>query len=970
MTEIHGFKLLQERDIAEINAHVRLFKHVKTGAELLSIENDDENKSFMVTLRTPPNDDTGLPHILEHSVLNGSRKYPVKDPFVQLLKTSVNTFLNAMTDSDMTLYPVASTNLQDFYNLVDVYLDAVFFPLISEETLMQEGWHYEAEGEEAKLNFKGVVFNEMKAAYSTPERMLGLIADRMMWSSSPYKYSSGGLPAAITDLSYEQFKNFHETYYHPSNARFVFSGDDNPEERLRIVNEVICQFDYKQVNSEIPLESPRNQPIVHTDSYDAGDNGNAKAMVQLSWLLPDTNDMQLMMELSVLSHALVSSNAAPLRKALIDSGLGEGLLGGGLNSSLRQATFNTGLKGIREEDAPKVESLILETLGNLAEEGIDRETIKASLNTIEFQMRERNYGAFPRGLADAMFAMKPWIYGGNPLDTLSFEQDLAQLKLKMEQDPELFEKLIGKYLLDNAHRVTVILRPDSEVGKERDKAEREKLDKKKESLNADELKNILDTQEALLKMQHTPDSPEALAKIPSLKISDIERGIKLVEQEVTEQDGARIYFHNQPTSGIVYFDVAFNLRTLAPELLPWVELFSESLTKIGTESEDFVKLAQRIGSKTGGVGANAMTFNRRDGSDYHAFLTLRGKAMAEQSQDLLDIFRDILLTIKLDNKERFKQIVLQRKTNMERNLALSGHAIAGSRTRAQFNLPGWADEQLSGTVHLFFLRELVDRIENDWASVLASLESVRQAVVNRNGMLVNTTMEGDKYGDFKVRLDAFLAQLPKRAEKDAEWKLTDNAFLEALTLPAQVNFNAMSANIFNHGYQLHGSVSVITKHLSREYMWQNVRVLGGAYGGNVSFSPNSGLVGFLSWRDPNIVKTIEVFKGTADYLQGLDMSEDELEKAIIGAIGDLDSYDLPDAKGYKAFLRHVTGYTDDQRQQYRDEVISTTLSDFHRFGDILAKIGADARVAVVGSPDAIDKAEAELGMSFTRIKLQ
>jgi Zn-dependent M16 (insulinase) family peptidase len=970
MTELHGFKLLEERDIAEINAHTRLFKHIQTGAELLSIENDDENKSFMVAFRTPPSDDTGLPHIMEHSVLNGSRKYPVKDPFVQLLKTSVNTFLNAMTFDDMTVYPVASTNLQDFYNLVDVYLDATFFPLISEETLMQEGWHYEAEGEESKLNFKGVVFNEMKAAYSTPERYLSLIANRQMWSTAPYKYSAGGLPAAITDLSYQQFKNFHETYYHPSNARFVFSGDDNPEERLRIVNEVLCQFDYKDVKSEIALETPRKQPVVHTAGYDAGDNPNAKAMIQMSWLLPETSNLELALELAVLSYALVSSNAAPLRKALMDSGLGEGLLGGGLNTYSRQATFSTGLKGIKEEDAPQIESLILETLGNLAEEGIDKETIKAAVNTFEFQLRERNYGSFPRGLATAISAMPPWLYGANPLDTLSFEADLAKLKGKMEADPELFEKLIGQYLLDNAHRTTVVLRPDAEVGKERDKVEREKLDTKREGLNADGLKNILSTQESLLKLQHTPDSAEELAKIPTLRLVDLERTIKTVEQEIIEQDGARIYFHNQPTSGIVYFDMAFNLRTLAPEMLPWVELFGETLTKIGTESEDFVKLAQRIGSKTGGVGASTMTTNLRDGSDYLALFSVRGKTMAEQSQDLLDIFRDILLTVKLDNKERFKQIILQRKTNMERNLALSGHAIAGGRTRAHFNLPAWADEQMSGTVHLFFLRELVDKIDNDWASVLASLESVRKSIINRNGLLVNVTMEDDKFPDFKARLDAFLAQVPKRDEANANWSIDSSIAYEALTLPAQVNFNAKSANLYQHGYKLHGSMSVITKHVSREYMWQNIRVLGGAYGGNMGFSPNTGLVSFLSWRDPNIVKTMETFTNAASYLQNLDMSEDELEKAIIGAVGDLDAYDLPDAKGYKAFLRHITGYSDAERQQYREEVFSTSLADFHHFGDVLAKVGEDARLAVVGSPDAIDKAEAELGVNFTRTKLQ
>jgi hypothetical protein len=972
MTEIHGFKLIEERDLPDINSHARLFKHIKTGAELLSLENDDENKAFTVVFKTPPPDDTGIPHIMEHSVLAGSQKYQVKEPFLELLKTSVKTFLNAFTANDMTVYPVASTNLQDFYNLVDVYLDAVFFPLILPETMMQEGWHYENNGEDGTLSFKGVVFNEMKAAYSVPERVLRLVADRTLYPDTAYRNSAGGVPAAIPNLTYEQFKEFHKTYYHPSNARFVISGDDNPEERLRIVNEVISQFDAKEIDSELPLQTKFTSPVKIVEGYDFGENGGDKnqTMIEVSWLLPEITDQQTMMELSILSYALVSTSASPLRKALIDSGLGEGLVGGGLDDNARQATFRIGLKGIAEENAQAVETLILETLGNLAEDGIEKDTIRAALNTFEFSLRERNYGSFPRGLVNAMAAISPWIHGSNPMDVLSFGKYLDTVKQHFEEDDDYFERMIGQYLLDNSHRVTVVLNPDPEVGPKRDKAERDRLDETKANLSDEDLKVIIETQADLERRQSTPDDPEELAKIPTLTLNDIEREIKTVEQEIIEQDGARIYFHNQPTGGIIYFNLGLDLRTLPAELLPYVELLGTALTKMGTETEDFVKLTQRIGMKTGGIGASVNTTMKYDSTDFLAYLMVSGKVMADQSQEMLDIIKDILLTVKLDNQERFKQILLERKVGMERYLAMAGQAVAAKRVHSYFNLSDWAIEQMSGTDNLFFTRELVDKVENDWNSVLHALETVRTTLVNRSGMIVNVTMEGDKWHNYKTQLDSFLNTVPHQDAEQQIWQLSDGAAYEGLSLPAQSYFNGKAANIYQHGYQLHGSVSVITKLLSRDYMWQNVRVMGGAYGGMVGFSPSSGLVSYLSWRDPNIVKTLEVFDGASNYLKSLTMSDDDLEKTIIGAIGDLDGYDLPDAKGYKALMRHLTGYTDEMRQQYRDEVLATKLEHFHQFGEILAKIGDDARVAVVASPDALKAANEKLAGKFKMIKLQ
>jgi Zn-dependent M16 (insulinase) family peptidase len=971
MTEIHGFRLLDQRDIAEINSHARLFEHIKTGARLLSLENDDENKAFMVGFKTPPPDDTGVPHIMEHSVLNGSRKYPVKDPFKQMLKTSLNTFLNAMTGSDRTVYPVASTNLKDFYNLVDVYFDAVFFPLISEQTLLQEGWHYETNGD-GELIFKGVVFNEMKAAYSSPDRAFGELVDRTLMPDTPYANSSGGDPAAIPNLTYQQFKSFHETYYHPSNSFIFFSGDDDPDTRLRITDEVLSQFDRQEVEADMPLQALFNEPVTVTGGYDAGDESpdSKKTMIAVSWLLPEITDLQTMLDLSVMSYSLVSTEASPLRKVLLDSGLGEGLLGGGLGGGARQFSFSIGLKNIYHSDSKKVENLVLETIGNIAEEGIERDTIAAALNTFEFSLRERNTGSFPRGLSTIMGVFRSWIYGIDPLEAMAFGKRLEVTKARFAQNDDYFEQLIGTYLLNNPHRATVILRPDPEVGPKRDASELERLAQIRAAMDDEAFEQIRTIQEELKLMQETPDTPENLAKIPALTLGDIERNIKTELQEIIEQDGTRIYFHEQPTAGIAYLDVLLNLRTLPAAYLPYVELFGEALTKMGTTSESYVKLTQRIGIHTGGVYTSSLTTNHRHTDDYMAYLMLRGKAMADKTQDLLGIFKDILLTVNLNDRERFKQLVLQRKTRIERALPFSGHSIAASRVQAQLDIVSWVDEQMGGAESLFFLRELESKIDNDWASVLHALETVRDTLVNRSGMVVNGTMEGAMWHNFKPQLDDFLLTLPNAATAFADWQLNGGASYEGLTMPVQVNFNAKSANIYNMGYVLHGSNSVILKHLRREYLWEKIRVRGGAYGGSVNFSVGSGLLTYMSWRDPNITGTLHNFDAAADYLQAINLSDSDMEKAIIGAIGDLDSHDLPDAKGFKSMLRHMVGYTDAMRQQYRDEVLTTTLADFRKFGAVIKPVATIGRVAVVGSPDAIATASSEMDTQFNIIKLQ
>lgn len=951
----HGFELLREEYIPELKSQAQLYRHQKTGAELLSIANDDENKVFGVTFRTPPADSTGLPHIMEHSVLGGSRKYRVKEPFVELLKGSLASFVNAFTGADRTTYPVASVNTQDFYNLIDVYLDAIFHPLITEHHLQQEGWHYELESLDAPLVYKGVVFNEMKGAYASPDNMLFRYGKQVLFPDTPYQHDSGGDPQVIPDLTYAQFKQFHETYYHPSNALIYFYGDDEVSERLRLLDVYLGQFARIEVNGDVPLQPSFTAPrqAVFPYSVDEGTDLSKKAMVDISWMLPEAADPELTWALSILSYALVGTQASPLRKALIDSGLGEDLTGSGLSTYLRQMTFSVGLKGMAKEDTEKLEALVFATLEQIAAEGFEPEMVEAAVNSIEFSLRENNTGSFPRGLALMMRAMSTWGYGRDPFMPLKYEGPLTAVKTHLAHTPDYLQGLIRTYLLENPHRVTLLLEPDVTLRQRQDEAEKARLAAVREGLSEAELQAIIANTRELKARQEARDTPEALAAIPVLTLADLDKESKTIPIEVGEAHGCPVIYHDLFTNGIVYFDVGLNLKAVPADLLPYVSMFSRSLVKMGTEKEDYVKLSQRIGRKTGGIGPSRMSSARADGPGSAAWLFLRGKATTDQAGEMLDIMRDILLTVKLDNPARFRQIVLEAKARKEASLVGGGHMVVNGRLSAQFDEAAWADEQMGGLDHLFFLRQLADEIENDWPAVLAKLEAVRQLLVNRQHMLVNVTLDGENNGRFQPQLADFLASIPAKAGQRHDWSPELHRRHEGLTIPAQVNYVGKGANLYELGYTLHGSALVINKYLRTTWLWEKIRVQGGAYGGFSTFDSDSGVFSYLSYRDPNLAATLENYDRTADFLRKLDLSDAELTKSIIGAIGGLDAYQLPDAKGFTSLQRYLVGRTDEARQKIRDEVLSTTAADFRAFGETLAGVADQGQVVVLGSAEAI-----------------
>jgi len=958
----YGFELVQERDVPELNTRARLWRHQKTGARLLSLENEDENKVFGITFRTPPDDSTGIPHIMEHSVLCGSRKYPVKEPFVELIKSSVNTYLNASTYPDKTCYPVASQNLQDFYNLVDVYLDAVFYPLLEPHTLDQEGWHYELEGPDGPLAYKGVVFNEMKGNYSSPDMLLYEESQHRLFPDNTYGLDSGGDPKVIPNLTYAQFKAFHERYYHPSNAYIYFYGDDDPQERLRILDEYLKDFEPLQVNSEIPLQPRFETPRRFTVPYEAGEDGK-KSLLTVNWLLPEPTDFETYLSYSLLVHVLLGTPASPLRRALLESGLGEDLTGVGLEPDLRQLYFSTGLKGFDPQKADQVEGLILETISRLAEEGLDPETVAASLNTIEFRYRENNTGSMPRGLLLMLRALRFWLYDRDPLEAIAFEAPLEALKQRVQADKRFLENLLRKDFVENTHRTTVILTPDPEVGARREAEERARLEAARSRMSAADLQQVFEKTQELKRRQVTPDPPEALATIPRLKVGDLDREIKRIPCDLLDRHQVRLLYHNLFTNGIVYLDLGFNLRSLPQELLPFVPLFGRALLELGTDKEDFVRLSQRIGRNTGGIWPTTFTSRVQDRPETTAWLFLRGKALTGQAAALLEILGDVLLRARLDNQERFRQIVLEEKAGAEAGLIPGGHRVVNSRLRSLFDEAAWVSEQMGGVSHLLFLRDLVEKVEKDWPAVLAQLESVRQILVRRSNMIANVTLDEGGWAGFEPQLSAFLSTLPDQPGKLSAWQPEPRPRHEGLAVPAQVNYVGWGADLFSLGYRRHGSIQVINNFLQTTWLWERVRVQGGAYGAFGLFDHRSGVYTQLSYRDPNLAGTLETYQGTARFLRELDeerLSRDELEKTIIGTIGELDAYQLPDAKGYTSMLRYLAGDSDESRQQRRDEIFATSLDDFHRFGEVLEQAFSAGRVVVLGSQEAIQAANARL----------
>lgn len=956
------YDLIEERQIQEINSRARLFVHKKTGARILSMLNEDENKVFSINFRTPPRDNTGVPHILEHSVLCGSRKYKVKEPFVELLKSSLQTFLNAITFPDKTCYPVASQNKQDFYNLMDVYLDSVLHPVISRHIFEQEGWHYELEQKDAPLKYKGVVFNEMKGAYSSPESLLADYSQQSLFPDSTYGFDAGGDPREIPNLTYEDFIDFHKKLYHPSNAFIFFYGDNPEEERLEKLAEFLDEFDKLDIDSSIVSQdkSDLTQRVLKT--YSASESNNPKCYLTINWLLPETLDPELNLSLRILDFIMTGMPGSPLRKALIDSDLGEDITGAGLETDILQMYYSTGLKGIVPKNLGKVEKLINSTLKDLVRDGIDPEITKAALNSLEFALRENNTGSFPRGMAVMFRALTTWLYDESPFTLLEFSPVLDKIKNRLENNEKVFENLIKEHLIDNTHKSVVILEPDPALGAAIQDEESTRLNEARMSLTDQDLDKIIENTKQLKKAQAKPDDPAELAKIPRLQRNDMKKELKTIPREETRIGDVQALFHPQPTSGIFYLDLGFDLHFLPQKLLSYVPLFGRALVEMGTEKQDFVKLSTKISQKTGGI--TPMTFSHSIVGEKQSAcrLFLRCKALPENIKDLYAILKEIISEIKLDNKDRFRQMLLEEKASMEQSLVPAGHRYVGMRLKARYSEADWAQEHMSGLSYLLFLRHLTALVDKNWNKVRRDLEELRFLLFHKQAMFLNITSEQDLFNEHLSITEDFLGQMPMHDISPSTWVSCCLPGSEAIFIPAQVNYVGKAVDLHPSGYKFHGSSLVASRFLRASWLWDQIRVQGGAYGAFGSYDYLSNVMTFASYRDPNIQRTIKAFGGSGSFLTRNGLDRDEVEKAVIGAIGEMDSYQLPDARGFSSTVRYLAGVTHEHRQNVREQILETSLDHFQEFGRALdsAFNNDPGMICIMGGEDQVDRAASEL----------
>ncbi len=964
MNQNQKFQLIEERNIPEINSLAREYIHTKTGAKILSLINEDENKVFSINFRTPPPDNTGVAHILEHSVLCGSRKYPVKEPFVELLKSSVQTFLNAITFPDKTCYPVASQNKQDLYNLMDVYLDAVFFPNIPREVFAQEGWQCELKSQEAPLQFKGVVYNEMKGAYSSPDSLLAEYSQQSLFPDSPYSLDSGGRPEEILNLTYEDFLEFHRRYYHPSNAWIFIYGDHPEQERLDKIAEYLDQFEPLSVPSQV---EPQPQYILEhrlERGYSAALESDPKCYLTVNWLLPETFDPEENLAFRILDFILTGMPASPLRKRLIESGLGEDLAGAGLETDLRQMFYSTGMKGILPENLERVEALIQDTLQDLVENGIDPDIVDAALNSVEFALRENNPGSFPRGLVIMFRSLSTWLYDQSPFLLLEFSHVLKTLKHRVKQGENLFENLIQKHFLQNPHRTVVILKPDPEMESRIQEMENRRLDEVRSKLDSSRAQELIRETQRLRQWQQEPDDPQELAKIPRLQRSDLDPKIRTVTRWEKQLQGVQVLKHPQPTAGIFYLDLGMDLHFLPQKYLSYLPLFGRGLLEMGTSREDYTRLTTRIRQLTGGIGPAPFTQTVFSGDGSACQLFLRGKCLPDKVSDMLEILRDILLDVNLDNQERFKQLVLEEKAGVEEALIPAGHRVVGLRLKSRYCEADWAQEHMSGVSYLLFLRHLLDKVEKNWDQVRRDLEDMLSLLVHRQALLLNLTAEEAQLKQNTEMVENFLEQIPWKDIPRSRWQWSCVPGNEAMYIPAQVNYVGKAVDLNQAGYQFHGASLAANRLLRASWLWDKIRVQGGAYGAFSSYDYLSNVMAFASYRDPNVLDTLRAFEGSGEYLASQKLDKEEVEKAVIGAIGDMDSYQLPDAKGFSSTVRYLTGITDEHRQRIRSEILEAGQENFHDFGRALdqALKNDPGIISLLGGQSQLEQAESDLSL--------
>ena len=955
---ISAYEIIREENLSDIRSAGYLLRHKKTGARVMLIENDDENKVFNIAFRTPPKNSTGVAHILEHSVLCGSREFPLKDPFVELVKGSLNTFLNAMTYPDKTCYPVASCNDQDFQNLMHVYLDAVFYPNIykKEEIFRQEGWSYQLEDTEGPLKYNGVVYNEMKGAFSSPDEVLEREIMNSLFPDTPYGCESGGDPDHIPELSYEEFLQFHKTYYHPSNSYIYLYGNMDMAEKLEFIDEhYLSAFEKLEVDSALPLQPAFTERKELQLEYPVSESENEEGNAYLAYstVVGDASDELTAMAFEVLDYALLSAPGAPLKQALLDAQIGMDVYGS-YDDGILQPYFDIVAKGTDPDKKEKFVEIIRTTLEDIVKNGIDKKALKAGINYMEFRYREADFSAWPKGLMYGLDIFGSWLYS----DEKAFSHvKLIPVfeKLKALSGERYFEDLIQKYLLDNPHGSVITLVPSKGLAARREKALEEQLQAKLEKMTQEEKETLVEKTKALVEYQEAEEEPGSEKCIPMLKREDIKKEAAGFTNEELNVDGSLFLYHEVPTNGISYLDLMFDLKNLDPEDVPYLGLLKSVLGFVDTAHFSYGELSNEINAETGGISCGVEVFDRADSTEeYKAMFSVRGKVMYPRIDVLFRMIREILNTSKLDDGKRLYEIIARVKSRAQANLVSAGHSTAVLRGSSYSSPMAAFQDEMAGVGYYQFIEKLEKEFDIRKEELVKKLNVLMTKILRPELLCVSYTGERESLDTVMKQVKALKDTLRTEAVETSSKPMSCEKKNEGFTTSGQVQYVARTGNFRKKGYEYTGALDILKVALSYDYLWMNLRVKGGAYGCMSGFK-RSGESYFVSYRDPHLKRTLDVYEGIPEYVRTFQADEREMTKYIIGTISGKDVPRTPQMQGSISKTAYFCGITEEMMQKERDQILNADVEDIRNLAPLVEAILSDDAVCVVGSETAIEK---------------
>jgi Zn-dependent M16 (insulinase) family peptidase len=972
---IGGYTILRKERLDRLEGTYLELEHERTGARHLHVECPDDNNSFAVFFPTVPKDSTGVAHILEHVVLAGSQKYPVRDPFFSMTRRSLATFMNAFTSADWTMYPFSTRNKKDFKNLLDVYLDATFFPRLDEDSFKQEGIRFEFEDPadpNSGLRYKGVVYNEMKGALAGPQAAVQKIVGEAMFPGLTYSYISGGDPEHIPDLTWEHLRNFHAVHYHPSNAYFYTYGDQDLEETLaNIEHSALRHFQRIDVDTSIPDVKRFRKPIKATEPYPAtkGEDNSKKAQALVAWVTVHTGDSFRLLAMKVLAEVLLGNAAAPLRKALIDSKLGTAMAdGSGLQDDYRETVFGAGLKDIANDDAEKVERVVIETLEGLARDGVDQTQVDAAIHHLEFEKRERSNSGFPYSLKVLFTALAPYYYGGDPYDALNFDADLARLE-RERKEGRFFENLIQAELLDNPHRGLLTVVPDTELEENRRKTELERLAKVEASLSKVEKEGIV---AEALRLKQDQDAKQHLSTLPTLELADIPMKFEDVPSRDATLGAAHVEFFPQPTNGVTYIDIRTDFASLTPDEKDLLPLFGRALTQAGAAGQDYVEIAKRIASYTGGVGAAAQVQPLAAREDYLQSFMVSGKALDRNVKPFIDLLTDLTAHLEIETG-RLREIIAETATRLESSLANLGFQFAILLAQSKLNSEGAMNDRLQGIGMLHVMRDLAKLDDEGLRELVTRLDAIRKKLFRRDSIEMVVTCEDSMVETLKAQLSDFVKALPGPESGGADGSPVKPEPLdttrEARTAPMPVAFNVRIFKTVRYQHPDAPILLVLANYVRDTFLHKELREKGGAYGAYAQANTGGGSFYLGSYRDPNIVRTYDTYDRAVRWVIDTDIDAEALKEAILGACGDVDPLESPDIKGRREAINRLTGFTRGEREKFKHRMLNTTAADLQRVAKsyLLEPMPIQATVAGADLIEAARKERPELFETVTPV---